>query len=526
MQLGIPEVNAILAALAVWVGLVCLHVLVRRSDAIRELTYEIDRLEGELSRLVRGGGAPRPDAQLQTPAMAARRSAPGAQPPMPAGPQPGLRATSPQKPDPSQLWSMRPSDVVRGAPSAPPAPPSPAPTMAEQSTATAPASPLEAAKPSATLTSGETSASSSSPAPSDTDDAPAEAEVEQISKMIRKFAEEISQPRSKSDEATTGEASEEKETVPALSQEDAISASVGALRAVADEMRKPSEAALAAIEKGQLPPYRENPNAKGPLPPALRPEHTVMAAMAGSLAAHKLDVFLEPIVSLADRKARHFEVSLRLRQGTADGLGPRDYIPMARKAGLLPVIDATCIARAAMVVRHMDERKTNGSLFAIVTADSLADERFLQEFGQAFRQVPSLRERLVMAITQSELGELTEGQWKTIRQLSENGFRFAVDEVTSLDLDLPDLQSSGFIFVRLPAQSMIDGLAGLDGVVSGAEACKRLRDAKMTVVAVGLASEDQLTQLQAAGVTLGQGALFGVPRAIRAEALQPAKSAA
>jgi len=178
------------------------------------------------------------------------------------------------------------------------------------------------------------------------------------------------------------------------------------------------------------------------------------------------------------------------------------------------------------VARHMDERKTNGSLFAIVTADSLADERFLQEFGQAFRQVPSLRERLVMAITQSELGELTEGQWKTIRQLSENGFRFAVDEVTSLDLDLPDLQSSGFIFVRLPAQSMIDGLAGLDGVVSGAEACKRLRDAKMTVVAVGLASEDQLTQLQAAGVTLGQGALFGVPRAIRAEALQPAKSAA
>lgn len=528
LQAGMPQSNAILAALVVWVGLVCLHVLVRRSDSIRELTYEIDRLEGELTRLVRGAGAPRLDPQLQASPVPAPRLAAAASTPVQPGSQFVPRSAGPQKLDVSQYWSIRPTDVVRGAPPAPPAPPGPASTTVERSPIAAATSSPEAIKPSPDVGSEKASSTPASVAATspDPNEPPAEAEVEQISKMIRKFAEEISQPRKTSEEAPAEDLQEENEAVAAMSQEDAISASVGALRAVADEMRKPSEFALTAIEKGQLPLYCKDPDAKGPQPPALRPEHTEMAAMAATLAAHKLDVFLEPIVGLEDRKARHFEVSLRLRQGSSEGLGARDYVPMARKAGLLPVIDSTRIARAAMVARHMDERQTNGSLFATVTADSLADERFLNEFAQAFCQVPCLRERLVMVITQAELGELSDAQWSTIRQFSGTGFRFAVDEVTSLDLDLSDLHSSGFAFVRLAAQSMSDGLSGLDGVVSAADACKRLADAKMTVIAVGLGSEEQLEQLRTAGVTLGQGALFGVPRAIRAEALQPAKSAA
>jgi len=308
--------------------------------------------------------------------------------------------------------------------------------------------------------------------------------------------------------------------------ESAISASVGALRAAADEMRRPSEGGRTPIEKGVLPPLRVDPNSSKSQPPPVGPEHQDMSAMADAIATGKLDVFLEPIVGLADRKARHFDVSLRLRNGDAGSFGPEDYIPMARNAGLLPAVDATRAARAAMVARHMDERGSGGCLFSSITAESLTSPHFLEEFAEACRQAPKLRERLVFSIAQSELQGLSAAQWSTIRQLATSGFRFALEDVTSLDLDLPDLKAAGFAFVRVNAQSMLDGISSLEGVLPVADLCQRLAGTGLTLIAVGLGGEDQLESVLAAGVPLGQGRLFGVPRPIRAEALRPAARSA
>lgn len=340
------------------------------------------------------------------------------------------------------------------------------------------------------------------------------------------FSEEIAQPRKPkpSSEETADDRSGSDEAPEA--DEAAISASVDALRTAAEEMRRPVEGRRASIEKGVLPPLRVDPNSSKPQPPPVGPEHEDMAAMADAIATGKLDVFLEPIVGLADRKARHFEISLRLRNGDAASFGPEDYIPMARKAGLLPQVDATRAARAAMVARHMDERGSGGCLFSSITADSLTSPRFLEEFADACRQAPKLRERLVFSISQSELQGLSAAQWSTIRQLATSGFRFAIEEVTSLDLDLPDLKAAGFAFMRINAPSMLDGLASLEGVLPISELCQRISETGLTLIAVGLGGEDQLESVLAAGVPLGQGQLFGVPRPIRAEALRPAASSA
>ena len=527
LQAGMSLSSAVISALALYVGLVCVHVFVRRTEAIRELSYEVDRLESEVIRLSRSANAQRPPLSarpelqppLQARSMPPRPDAVAA----PAG-RPGsnidVRAPAPQKPEgASQYWSVRPTDVVGGAPAAPSALASTEPKIAGPEGQAQPAAPRPSA--GATVPHSEAAPTATPPTSGTETGISSRSEVEQISEMIRMFAEEISQP-GKSSPKASAEGAEKQDR----DDEAAIAASVDALRAVADEMRRPTESAKTQIEKGILPPYRNDPNASRPQPPPFGPEHAEVAALADAFASNKLDVLLEPIVGLADRKARHFEVSLRLRQGSSGGLGPREYIPMARSVGLLPVVDSIRIARAAMVARHMDERKSGGSLFAAVTADSLADERFMGEFAQAFRQVPTLRERLVLAISQSELAEFSGSHWNTIRQLAESGFRFAVDDVTSLDLDLPDLRSAGFAFVRLSAQSMVDGLAGLDGVVPAADVCQRFSGTGLSIIAVGLGSEEQLDGVLAAGVALGQGSLFGVPRAIRADAMQPARSAA
>lgn len=587
LQIGLGLMNAGLIAMALYVGLVCAHIFVRRSEAIRELSQEVGRLEGEVLRLARAGQRPPvpvgPGQQLpfpphpqhapaaaahgprpqQPPAlnrqgqhgappppqMQGRPAAPGSdttrpQPPRvpAAGPHsagPNQRAgqqpsSGPQEGDPiARFWAVRPTDMAAGQPgddaAKPDQPPRQPVRQAEGSGVSQGETPAAAQPDSRQRPEPRETASAKAPAPAEPaelDEANVEGDVEAIQDMIRMFSEEIARPR-KAPQARSNDAAEGRESFVDLpSEESAISASVGALRAAADEMRRPSDGARTSIEKGVLPPLRVDANSSKPQPPPVGPEHEEVAAMADAIATGQLDVFLEPIVGLADRKARHFDVSLRLRNGDAGSFGPEDYIPMARNAGLLPLVDATRAARAAIVARHMDERGSGGCLFSSITAESLTSARFLEEFAEACRQSPKLRDRLVFSIAQSELRGLSSTQWSTIRQLATSGFRFAIEDVTSLDLDLPDLKAAGFAFMRISGQAMLDGVSSLDGVLSAAELCERLAGTGLTLIAVGLGSEDQLEGVLSAGVPLGQGRLFGVPRPIRAEALRPAARSA
>lgn len=612
LQIGLSASNAAVGALALYAAFVGAHVLVRRSQAIRELTYEVDRLESEVIRLARGVGqrppmppghspdAHSPDQQLSsyrpgpqvapTGGVKASHSYPMPQPDVPA-PQTGggqapsnpssrwgdaaavhdhglperapeatgqagnagarsdvaaksaspvaPRSTEPQPEEAAlRFWSVRPKELVGKAEDQPDsvAPPkshtgSPEPDRPSKVSAG------RASEPPALPGDGKSLPSGRRQPPQAADGSHGEAagvDVNAINDMIRMFSEEIASPRkappSTGAPAPQAEnASEDNENSDATSQEEAaISASVGALRAAADEMRRPPEPgrAATAIERGELPRFKADPSSSKPQPPPVGPEHTQAAAMADAIATHKLDVFLDPVVGLADRKARHFNVSLRLRMGESESLGPEDYVPQARRAGLLPLVDATRAARAAIVARHMDERGSGGCLFSAITAESLTSERFLQDFAEACRQSPKLKERLVFSIAEAELRELSESQWGTIQQLAGSGFRFAIQDLTSLDLDLPETKSAGFAFVRVAARAFLDGVASVDGVLPAADLCQRLTAAGLKLIVFDLESEEQLDSALAAGAPLGQGRLFGVPRPIRAEALRPARSAA
>jgi len=560
--------DALVAALALYAALLCIHLLFRRSQTIRRLTYEIERLEAEIRRLARGAERrpathPRPDeilasirpapqfgpANVTPPAFSApRQQAPAQGVPPPAPPAARINEKKPPvPPGPSEqsteslssFWSVRPTDVATDGPSrpatartTPPQPESPCPGPDSSAGAKTPREPEASAKPVK-----KPLPASSEPSERDEDlGDPVAADVETISDMIRIYTEEIASPRkgrsadglaqsSPKAEAPAPAPDEAEDDVPTVADDEAISASVEALRAAAEEMRRPKDRS-SAIEKGVLPPYKADPNATGPQPPPLGREHDDVAAMADAIASHKLDVYLEPVVGLADRKARHFDVSLRLRISEDKRVGAEEYVPLARRAGLLPLVDATRMARAAIVARHMDERGSGGCLFSAISTDSLTSERFLEEFGEACRQSPKLRERLIFSISEAELRSVTVPQWETLRQLANSGIRFAIQDLTTLDLDLEETRAAGFAFVRVSAKAVLDGLASVGGVLSAADLCQRLSAAGLTLVVCGLESEEQLDSLLAAGVPLGQGPLFGVPRPIRAEALRPAQSAA
>ena len=117
--------------------------------------------------------------------------------------------------------------------------------------------------------------------------------------------------------------------MPANEAEAMIGRSVAALETTARTMRGDSAGATSRRRsrsargpgQGTLPPpwrpAAANPGRPG-APPLLDPQ---LARIAEAVAAERMEVLLEPIQGLSEGRARHYEVSIRLR--TADGAATR-----------------------------------------------------------------------------------------------------------------------------------------------------------------------------------------------------------
>ena len=65
---------------------------------------------------------------------------------------------------------------------------------------------------------------------------------------------------------------------------------------------------------------------------------------------------------------------------------------------------------------------------------------------------------LVLSFAQSEVRVFSPGHVRALRDLAAIGFRFALEEVTDLDMDFAALREIGFAFVELDAPVFLDGL--------------------------------------------------------------------
>ena len=108
-------------------------------------------------------------------------------------------------------------------------------------------------------------------------------------------------------------------------------------------------------------------------------------------------------------------------------------------------------------------------------------------------------------------------------KLADLGFRFSIDKGQTLDLDFNDLQRSDVRFVKVAADLLIEQLLDLDGGspipslrdIQAADFAQLTRRYGIEVIAEKCESERQIVDILELDISMGQGHLFGEPRAIK-----------
>jgi cyclic-di-GMP phosphodiesterase, flagellum assembly factor TipF len=301
---------------------------------------------------------------------------------------------------------------------------------------------------------------------------------------------------------------------PERQDEPTLEINVQALKSAVDAMRaQPTVAALAAA-LDDTASHDGAPALVGD--PALREK---LELISNALDEDRFDVCLEAIIGLGDRRAQHYEVTVRLKDIDDD------IRQIAGGSGLLPLLDATIVDQAARIAWKLEDRGKPGSLFSQITGESLESDRFLNRFADTYRHSETVASRLVLAFTQNDLRSFTAAHWATLRDMADLGFRFSLEELTDLDLDFETLRDAGFTFVKLDAAVFLDGLPIASGHVPAAQIAGYFEDLGLVVIVARIADEEQYEQLLDSGVGLGQGELFGIARPVKSDVLKPQQRA-
>ena len=81
-------------------------------------------------------------------------------------------------------------------------------------------------------------------------------------------------------------------------------------------------------------------------------EQAMLTVLNDAIEGGRVDLYLQPIVTLPERKLRYYEGLTRLRTTDDEIVMPRDYLPVAESAGLMPIVDNVLLVKSVQLLRR------------------------------------------------------------------------------------------------------------------------------------------------------------------------------
>src|SRR6202012_2417334 len=120
-----------------------------------------------------------------------------------------------------------------------------------------------------------------------------------------------------------------------------------------------------------------------------------------ALAENRVDLYLQPIVALPQRRTQYYESFSRLRDETGRVMMPAEYLSVAEPGGLVTAIDNLLLFRCVQIVRRLAKQERKGGSFCNISSASLGDEEFFPSFMNFLAANKDLAGSLIFEMGQS-----------------------------------------------------------------------------------------------------------------------------
>ncbi|MGQ0531452.1 MAG: EAL domain-containing protein [Caulobacteraceae bacterium] len=242
-----------------------------------------------------------------------------------------------------------------------------------------------------------------------------------------------------------------------------------------------------------------------------------------ALMENRVELHLQPIVQLPQRKTAFYEGFTRLKDANGRLILPQEFIPAAEQAGLMGTIDNVLLFRCVQIVRKLMKQDRRIGIFCNLSPSALADEHFFPQFLDFMRENRDLAGSVIFEIPQDAYENRTSIEARAMGKLVDLGFRFSIDRVTNTEIDLPDLERSGVRYVKIGAGTLVEQIvrrglrprSAITREIAAADIAAVYQRYGVDLIAERIEAEDTVLEVLDFDVPYAQGHLFGAPRAIK-----------
>jgi cyclic-di-GMP phosphodiesterase TipF (flagellum assembly factor) len=246
-----------------------------------------------------------------------------------------------------------------------------------------------------------------------------------------------------------------------------------------------------------------------------RNQPQMLATLRNAIDENRIDIFLQPMVTLPQRKVRFYEAVTRLRDERDQLITAEEFISIAEASGLIGRIDNMVMLRCVQVLRRLMVRNKDVGVFCNVAASTLGNSTSFAQCLDFLDANRALAPSLVLEFKQSTFRNLGPAETENLAALAQRGFRFSMDHVTDLRIEPRELADRGVRFIKVPASLLLDPRQASTSDIHPSDLSDLLGRFGIDLIAERIEGERAVVDLLDYDVRFGQGFLFAPPRPLR-----------
>jgi cyclic-di-GMP phosphodiesterase, flagellum assembly factor TipF len=234
--------------------------------------------------------------------------------------------------------------------------------------------------------------------------------------------------------------------------------------------------------------------------------------IAQAIEGGRVDLYLQPTVTLPERRPRYFEALTRIRTKADDLILPAAYLPAAEASGMMPLIDNVLLVKSVQVLRRLSADSRIKGIFCNISVQTLLDPEFFPELVEFMEENSGLSESLIFEVNQPAILGLSGAELGSLDTLGALGYGFCLDHVGDLDVDFGGLRDRHFRFVKIDAKAFLHDMEEKGGGLPGGDMKSYLETFDLKLIVEKVEDESTVAKLLDHGVELAQGHVFGKPK--------------
>ena len=206
-----------------------------------------------------------------------------------------------------------------------------------------------------------------------------------------------------------------------------------------------------AAEAISVAPVAAAPVVAAEQPAPSQSQAQILATVKNAIEENRIDIYLQPMVTLPQRKVRFYEAVTRLRDDKDQMITADDFVGVAEAAGLIGRIDHMVMLRCVQVLRRLMVRNKEVGVFCNIAAATLGNPATFAQCLDFLEANRALAPSLVLEFKHATFRNLGPTETENLAALAQRGYRFSLDHVTDLRIEPRELADRGVRYIKVPA---------------------------------------------------------------------------